>query len=105
MCARVRPALAVTRELAPKWRSRPARPSASSPARNCRLCSNRVVPRLSVEALRAEFAFTRSTIGTRKLLLHGALFLATLLTTSIVGVVFAQSFQAGRPIDLDQYVD
>jgi len=64
-----------------------------------------VVPRLSVEALRAEFAFTRSTIGTRKLLLHGALFLATLLTTTIVGVVFAQSFQAGRPIDLDQYVD
>ncbi len=64
-----------------------------------------MVPRLSVEALRAEFAFTRSTIGTRKLLLHGVLFLATLLTTTIVGVVFAQSFQAGRPIDLDQYVD
>jgi membrane-associated protease RseP (regulator of RpoE activity) len=64
-----------------------------------------VVPRLSVEALRAEFAFTRSTIGTRKLLLHGALFLATLLTTTIVGVVFTQSFQAGRPIELDQYVD
>jgi membrane-associated protease RseP (regulator of RpoE activity) len=64
-----------------------------------------VVPRLSVEALRAEFAFTRSTIGTRKLVLHGALFFATLLTTTIVGVVFTQSFQAGRPIELDQYVD
>jgi len=63
-----------------------------------------VVPRLSVESLRAEFAFTRSTIGTRKLLLHGALFIATVLTTTIVGVVFAQSYQAGHAIDLEQYV-
>lgn len=63
-----------------------------------------MVPRLSVEALRAEFAFTHSTIGTRKLLLHGALFLITLFTTTLVGVVFAQSFQAGHPIDLEQYV-
>lgn len=63
-----------------------------------------MVPRLSVESLRAEFAFTRSTIGTRKLLLHGALFIATVLTTTIVGVVFAQSYQAGHAIDLEQYV-
>ncbi|HME06420.1 MAG TPA: site-2 protease family protein [Bryobacteraceae bacterium] len=63
-----------------------------------------MVPRLSVEALRAEFAFTRSTIGTRRLVLHAALFLATLLTATMAGVVFSQGYQAGRPIELEQYV-
>ncbi len=64
-----------------------------------------MVPRLSVEAVRAEFAFTRTNIGTRKLALHAALFLVTLLTATMAGVVFAQSFQAGRPIEFEQYMN
>jgi membrane-associated protease RseP (regulator of RpoE activity) len=62
-----------------------------------------VVPRLSVDALRAEFAFTRTAIGTRRLVLHAVLFLATLLTTTMAGVVLTQSFDAGHPVELDQY--
>ena len=62
-----------------------------------------MVPRLSIDALRAEFTFTRTAIGARRLTVHAVLFLLTLLTTTIVGVVFEQSFQAGRPVDLDQY--
>ena len=37
-------------------------------------------------------------------MLHGALFAATVLSTTIAGVVFAQGYQAGRAIELEQYV-
>jgi len=37
--------------------------------------------------------------------LHVFLFGLSLLTTTIVGVVLAQSFQSNRPLDLDQYVN
>ena len=63
-----------------------------------------MVPRLSIDSLRAELTFTRTTVGARRLALHGVLFLLTLLSTTIVGVVLAQSFQAGRPITLEQYI-
>lgn len=36
-----------------------------------------------------------------RLLLHGGLLAATLLTTTIVGAGLAQSFRYGRPVDLD----
>ena len=64
-----------------------------------------MVPRLSIDSLRAELTFTRTTVGARRLALHGILFLLTLLSTTIVGVVLAQSFQAGRPVTLEQYID
>jgi membrane-associated protease RseP (regulator of RpoE activity) len=63
-----------------------------------------VVPRLSLDALRSEVTFTRTTIGARRLALHVTLLLLTFFTTTVVGVVLTHSFQAGRPVDLDQYV-
>ena len=64
-----------------------------------------MVPRLSLDSLRAEVTFTRTTVGARRLALHAFLLIATLFTTTIVGVVLAQSFQAGRPVSLEQYID
>ena len=64
-----------------------------------------MVPRLSIDSLRSELTFTRTTIGARRLALHFVLFLLTLLSTTVVGVVLAQSFQAGRPIALEQYIE
>jgi membrane-associated protease RseP (regulator of RpoE activity) len=63
-----------------------------------------VVPRLSIDVLRAEVSFTKTAIGARRLAVHGVLLLLTLITTTIVGVVLEHSFRAGQPIDLDQYV-
>jgi len=63
-----------------------------------------VVPRLSIDSLRAEVSFTRTTVGTRRLAIHGLLLFLTFLSTTIVGVVLSQSFQAGRPVALDQYI-
>ena len=63
-----------------------------------------MVPRLSIDALRAEYTFTKTTIGVRRLSIHIALLLLTLFSTTVVGVVLDHSFQVGRPIDLDQYV-
>lgn len=37
--------------------------------------------------------------------MHGLLLLLSLVTTSIVGVVLAQSFQSNRELELDQYVN
>ena len=63
-----------------------------------------MVPRLSLDNLRAEVSFTRTTVGGRRLAIHITLLLLTLFTTTVVGVVLSQGFQAGRPVDLDQYV-
>jgi membrane-associated protease RseP (regulator of RpoE activity) len=54
-------------------------------------------------ALRAALTFPRDTISTACWALHWTLLALTLLTTTIVGVVLAQSFQAGQPLDYDQY--
>lgn len=64
-----------------------------------------MVPRLSIDSLRAEVTFTRTTVGTARLALHGFLLIATLFTTSIVGVVLAEGFRSGRPVTLEQYID
>ena len=63
-----------------------------------------MVPRLSIDALRAEVSFTKTAIGTRRLAIHSVLLVLTLLSTTMVGVVLDHSFRVGRPIDLDQYV-
>jgi membrane-associated protease RseP (regulator of RpoE activity) len=54
--------------------------------------------------LRAALTFPRDTISTARWALHWTLLALTLLTTTIVGVVLAQSFQYNRPLDFDQYL-
>jgi membrane-associated protease RseP (regulator of RpoE activity) len=63
-----------------------------------------VVPLSASNALRAALTFPRDTISTARWALHWALLALTLLTTTIVGVVLAQSFQTNRPLDYDQYL-
>ena len=55
--------------------------------------------------MRAALTFPRDTISPLRWALHWALLALTLLTTTIVGVVLAQSFQMGRPIELEQYLN
>jgi membrane-associated protease RseP (regulator of RpoE activity) len=64
-----------------------------------------VVPRSSTDGLRTAFTFQQSSISVSRWTLHVFLLGASLLTTTIVGVVLAQSFQSNRPLDLDQYVN
>jgi membrane-associated protease RseP (regulator of RpoE activity) len=64
-----------------------------------------VVPLSASNALRAALTFPRDTISTARWALHWALLALTLLTTTIVGVVLAQSFQNNRPLELEQYLD
>jgi membrane-associated protease RseP (regulator of RpoE activity) len=64
-----------------------------------------VVPRKPTEALRASFSFPQDTISTARWALHWLLLGLTLCTTTLVGVVLTHSFQLGRPLDLDQYLN
>src|SRR5271166_5630004 len=57
------------------------------------------------DGLRAALTFPQSTISVSRWALHGVLLGATLVTTTLVGVVLADSFQRGRPIELDQYLN
>jgi membrane-associated protease RseP (regulator of RpoE activity) len=59
-----------------------------------------VVPRTSSDALRASFSFPQDTISTARWALHGLLFVLTLSTTTLVGVVFADEFRSGRALEL-----
>jgi membrane-associated protease RseP (regulator of RpoE activity) len=63
-----------------------------------------VVPRASSDGLRAAFTFPQDTISTSRWALHWLLFGLTLMTTTIVGVVLAHSFQNDQPLDLDLYL-
>jgi len=63
-----------------------------------------VVPLSSSYALRAALTFPRDTISTARWALHWALLGLTLCTTTLVGVVFAQEFQAGHPLELEDLV-
>jgi membrane-associated protease RseP (regulator of RpoE activity) len=64
-----------------------------------------VVPRLSSDALRAALTFPQDTIPTARWALHWLLFVLTLCTTTLVGVVLTHAFQTNRPLDLEQYVN
>ncbi len=64
-----------------------------------------MVPRQPTEALRASFSFPQDTISTARWALHWLLLGLTLCTTTLVGVVLTHSFQLGRPLDLDQYLN
>ncbi len=64
-----------------------------------------MVPLSSSNALRAALTFPRDEISAARWALHWTLLVLTLLTTTIVGVVLAQSFQTGRPLELEQYLN
>lgn len=64
-----------------------------------------MVPLSSSHALRAALTFPRDTISTARWALHWALLAVTLLTTTIVGVVLARSFQTNSPLELEQYLN
>jgi len=65
-----------------------------------------VVPRISPNALRAAFTFPQDTITTARWALHWLLLGLTLCTTTLIGVVLAQSFQSGQPLELvKQYLE
>jgi membrane-associated protease RseP (regulator of RpoE activity) len=64
-----------------------------------------VVPRSSTDGLRTAFTFDETSIPVSRWALHVLLLGLSLLTTTIVGVVLAQSFQSNRALDLDQYVN
>ncbi|MGD0299689.1 MAG: site-2 protease family protein [Bryobacteraceae bacterium] len=55
--------------------------------------------------MRTAFTFHETSISVSRWALHVFLLGMSLLTTSVVGVVLAQSFQTNRPLDLDQYVN
>jgi membrane-associated protease RseP (regulator of RpoE activity) len=57
------------------------------------------------DSLRAALTFPQSTISVSRWALHAVLLCATLATTTLVGVVLAESFQKGQPVDLDQYLN
>jgi membrane-associated protease RseP (regulator of RpoE activity) len=64
-----------------------------------------VVPRPLSAGLRSALTFPQSTISASRWALHGVLLGATLVTTTLVGVVLTESFQRGQPVDLDQYLN
>jgi membrane-associated protease RseP (regulator of RpoE activity) len=64
-----------------------------------------VSPRTPIDAIRSSFSFPEDSISTRRWALHWLLFALTLATTTLAGAVFASSFQAGRPLDYDQYLN
>jgi membrane-associated protease RseP (regulator of RpoE activity) len=64
-----------------------------------------VVPRSTSDGLRAALTFPQNEISASRWALHWCLLGVTLLTTTIVGVVFAHSFETNRALDLDQYLN
>jgi membrane-associated protease RseP (regulator of RpoE activity) len=64
-----------------------------------------VVPRTTSDSLRAAITFPQEDISASRWALHWCLLGLTLLTTTIVGVVFARGFETNRPLDLDQYLN
>ena len=54
--------------------------------------------------MRAALTFPENTISASRWALHWTLLGLTLATTTVVGVVFAQSFENNRPLELDQYL-
>jgi len=55
--------------------------------------------------LKASFSFPRESISTARWTLHWFLLLATLATTTLVGVVLSASFRTNQALDLDQYLN
>jgi len=64
-----------------------------------------VVPRLSNGALRTALSFPQDTISSARWALHWLLFGLTLCSTTLVGVVLTDTFQANRPLEIEQYLN
>ncbi|MGP0073370.1 MAG: site-2 protease family protein, partial [Bryobacteraceae bacterium] len=64
-----------------------------------------MVPRPLSAGLRSALTFPQSTISAARWTLHLVLLGATLLSTTLVGVVLGESFLRGQPIELDQYLN
>ena len=62
-----------------------------------------MVPLSSNYVLRAALSFPRDTISTARWALHWLLLVLTLCTTTLVGVVLTDSFQASQPLRFEQY--
>ena len=63
-----------------------------------------MVPRSSSESLRTALTFPQNEISASRWALHWCLLGLTLITTTIVGVVFAEAYKSGR-LDVDQYLN
>jgi len=63
-----------------------------------------VVPRSTSESLRTALTFPQNEISASRWALHWCLLGLTLITTTIVGVVFAEAFKNGK-LDVDEYVN
>jgi membrane-associated protease RseP (regulator of RpoE activity) len=63
-----------------------------------------VVPRPSTDGFRIALTFSQPIISASRWAVHWLLLGLTFVTTTIVGTVLALAFDAGRPVDLDQYV-
>lgn len=64
-----------------------------------------MVPRPWTDGLRTAFTIPQASTSVSRLALHVLLFVLSLFTTTIVGVVLAESFQKNIPLDLDQYIN
>ena len=64
-----------------------------------------MVPRAWTDGLRTAFTTPQASTSVSRLALHGLLFLLSLFTTTIVGVVLAESFRHNIPLELDQYIN
>ncbi len=62
-------------------------------------------PRSSLNGLGGELTFPRTAVLNPRLALHIALLAITLLTTTVVGVALAHSFQARQAVTLDRYTE
>ena len=63
-----------------------------------------MVPRLTSEGFWTALTFPQREISTARWALHWVLLGLSLLSTTFVGVVFMQSFEHNRPLELEQYV-
>lgn len=61
-----------------------------------------MVPPSALERFSAQLAWSQPIIRRERWPLHLALFVLTLLTTTVVGTGLARSFHANAPVDLDQ---
>src|SRR5947209_767020 len=123
MCGRGKPGSDAIRGRELKWRFRRGRRFASNPARNCRR-SNRTVSepgltgRIENDSSNShheprlwpgQLEYLPKTIAgfatARRWWLHGALFVLTLITTTVFGFAQVQSFRANRPLEIDWIVD
>ena len=63
-----------------------------------------MVPRPSPDGFESALPLAHATTSASRLAVHALLLVLTFATTTIVGVVLALAFAAGRPLDLEDYL-